>query len=171
MFEKEVCQYTCKEGVQRWYPMADRLSEKDEDLRQELLVEILDTINTHDYVTDELMYRRMLYKRKHYFRGDGTSIDTGSDRRKLPITLFPYTSEIDQYVDFTHSTLPLDEVAVENVCMERLREDLTDEERFYFDCRMSGLYRREIHEMGLNKYKHNALRDHIRAKYERAFAE
>ena len=43
--------------------MADRLSEGDEDLRQELLIRILNTVDTHEYVTDELMYRQMVYRR------------------------------------------------------------------------------------------------------------
>jgi len=173
------------QAVAEYYPIAQKMAWGDDDLRQELILSVINSVGNRKIRDQGLIINRMVLQRKMYRVGYlfadrfGRSIDNGCARRREDVTLIPYDSgetdtgqsvrHPDFAVYFTDYRNP-EETALFNVSYERFLDDLTVAERGFWDVKLTGgtwidIERRKI--AGRNDQP--TIRRNIREKFRKWF--
>ena len=177
-------------AVEAWYPLCTRLSLGDPDLRQELLITLLD-LPTYDQVNDAFVVTVLKTRRKMYWRGYlwadryGWSVDNGATTRRRDVTIRPY----DTVDEFPHNGFRKDEViewelsrvrggfedpevvALFNVSYARFVRSLNSKERGYFEARLEELDWAQIERFRIaHRNEQAGLKRGIRRKFDRHFS-
>lgn len=151
----------------------------DEDLRQELLISVMDSVDNRSIYDEGLIVARMLLQRKMYKTGYrmadkyGRSIDNGFSGNREGVTILPYdtTDETDGIVGADmalYFTDPMDpeETALFNIGYERFLQCLDDRERRYWEARLSGNVWRDVERLKIaDRNQQPGLRRNIRRKF------
>ncbi len=131
-----------------YYPVAHRMAMGDEDLQQELMVSVLDSVGTRRISDGAKIIGRMMDQRKAYKSGYlaadkyGNSIDNGCAKRRKGVSFIPYDAsaewsirkslnQADLAIYFTNYRSP-EETALFNIGYERFLGDLDVVERRYW---------------------------------------
>ncbi len=170
-------------AVEEYYPIAQKMAWGDDDLRQELILSVINSVGVRKIHDQGLIINRMVLQRKMYQVGYlfadkfGRSIDNGCARRREDVTLVPYgetdTGQSGWHPDFavyfTDYRNP-EETALFNVSYERFLRDLTVAERGFWDVKMEGgtwidIERRKV----ANRNDQPAIRRRLREKFRKWF--
>lgn len=172
---------TVEEAVNKYYPVARKMAHSDDDLQQELLMSIMDTVGNRRIYDEGLIINRMVLQRKMYKTGylmvdrNGSSIDRGHPRNRQDVTIFPYDTanergnneiiETDLALYFTNYRCP-EETALFNADYSKFLGSLSVLERAYWDARLEGKIWRDIERMKIaNRNEMPGIRRSIREKF------
>ncbi|OGG45721.1 MAG: hypothetical protein A3F84_18405 [Candidatus Handelsmanbacteria bacterium RIFCSPLOWO2_12_FULL_64_10] len=171
--------------MEEYYLIAQKMSWGDDDLQQELILSVINSIGVRKILDQGLIINRMVLQRKMYRVGYlfadrfGKSIDNGCAKRKEEVTLIPYDSgetdtcqsarHPDFAVYFTDYRNP-EETALFNVGYERFLNDLTVEERGFWDVKLEGGTWIDIERLKIaGRNDQPAIRRSIREKFRKWF--
>jgi hypothetical protein len=177
-----------KEAVEEYYPIAHKMAWGDDDLQQELILSVINSVGVRKIRDQGLIINRMVLQRKMYRVGYlfadrfGRSIDNGCARRREDVTLIPYdsTGETDDgwtarhpdfAVYFTDYRDP-EETALFNVSYERFLQDLTAGERAFWNAKLEGLTWKDLERRKMvGRNQHAGVKRSIREKFRKWFEQ
>ncbi len=173
-------------AVAEYYPIARKMAWGDDDLQQELMLSVMDSVGTRKIPDKGLIINRMVLQRKMYWQGYlfadrfGKSIDNGCASRREGVTIIPYESaagtdtgqsDPDFAIYFTDYRNP-EETALFNVGYERFLDDLTVVERGFWDVKLKGGTWVDVERLKIADRNHQpALKRRIREKFRKWFGE
>lgn len=154
----------------------------DEDLRQELLLSVMDSVDNRSIYDEGLLVARMILQRRMFKTGylmvdrNGSSIDRGHPRNRQNVTIFPYDTawercsrdeiiETDLAFYFTNYKSP-EETALFNADYSKFLDSLSVRERAYWDTRLSGGVWKDIERLKIaDRNQQPGIRRSIRRKF------
>ena len=172
------------EAVAEYYPIAQKMAWGDDDLRQELLLSVIDSVGTRKIPDKGLIINRMVLQRKMYWQGYrfadrfGKSIDNGCARRREGITVIPYESAEEtgvsqnvKYPDFAfYFQRSPEAIALFNVGYERFLGDLDVAERAFWNAKLEGLTWLDLERRKIvGRNQHAGVKRSIRQKFRKWF--
>jgi hypothetical protein len=175
-----------KEAVKEYYPIAHKMAWGDDDLQQELILSVINSVGVRKITDQGLIINRMVLQRKMYRVGYlfadrfGRSIDNGCARRREDVTLIPYDSvgeadteksarHPDFAVYFTDYRNP-EETALFNVSYERFLRDLDVTERAFWNAKLEGLTWHDLERLKLiGRNQHAGVKRSVREKFRKWF--
>lgn len=175
-------------AVAEYYPIAKKMAWGDDDLQQELLMSVMDTVGNRKIYDAGLIINRMVLQRKMYKTGylmvdrNGSSIDRGHVRNRQDVTIWPYDTanervsrdaivETDLALYFTDYRSP-EETALFNTDYGKFLNCLSVRERAYWDARLEGGIWKDVERLKIaNRNEQPALKQCVREKFRKWFEE
>jgi hypothetical protein len=175
-------------AVAKYYPIAQKMSWGDDDLQQELLMSIMDTVGNRGICDEGLIINRMVLQRRMYRTGylmvdrNGSSIDRGHPRNRQGVTVWPYDTtnergsrdaivETDLALYFTDYRSP-EETALFNADYGKFLGCLTVRERAYWEARLQGGIWKDIERFKIaDRNQQPALKRCVREKFRQWLGE
>jgi len=168
--------------VEKYYPIAQKMAHGDEDLQQELILSVMNTVGKRKIYNEGLIINRMILQRKMYKTGylmvdrNGSSIDRGHIRNRKDVTVFPYDTarERDSRKEIIDADFALyfsdyrspEETALFNADYPKFLDSLSVRERAYWDARLEGIVWRDIERRKIaNRNEQPGIRRSIREKF------
>ena len=156
--------------VMHWYAKAVAMSRGDPDCLQEMMLDLIEKLDTRDIRSPAYLYYALVKKRSNYFGGKGVSIDNGDKSRREGVQIFPYDT-VDEFNDVLGAYRRPDDEAIDRVCYEKWIEDLTDKEKEHIYLRVfEGRRERWFETHGLSRRQQSKLRLSIRSKIVNHFS-
>jgi len=157
--------------VMHWYPKAVEMSRGDSDCLQEIMLDLIEKLDTRGIESPLYLYYGLLIKRRNYRGGKGISIDNGDKSRREDVRIFPYDT-VNEFDDVVDAYKRPDDEALDRICYEKWVADLTDKEKEHVYLRVfEGRRERWFETNGLARRQQCKLRLSIRAKIEDHFGE
>ena len=155
----------------------------DEDLQQELLFSIVNTVGNRKIYDEGLIINRMVLQRKMYKTGylmvdrNGSSIDRGHVRNREKVTIFPYDTtrergSRDEIVDADFSLYFSDykspeATALFNTDYDKFLNSLTVLERSFWNAKLKGVMWKDMERLRIaDRNKQPKIKKEIRKKFK-----
>ena len=154
--------------LEKYIPYCERMSQGDEDLRQELFLAAWRTMkNGHTYPARVIHSMQMA--RIKYRRGWGKSIDNGNPWRRPKGSLSPVTYDggdttYPSLVSYCQHADNPEETALFRISFERFHDSLSELERKYVDMKLAGFVVND-RKLGISGYMRKKVRNGIRQKF------
>lgn len=160
--------------LEAYIPYCERMSQGDDDLKQELFLAVWRTMNNgHTYparVIHSIQMARIAYR-----RGWGKSIDNGNPYRRsegnlLPVTYNGGDTTTPALVSYCQEIENPEETALFRISFERFHNSLSELEQQYVDLKLAGFVVND-RKLGVSGYMGRKVRNGIRQKYGEVMEE